>query len=116
MGWNVVGETPCSIARTLAVIGDRWTMLIVRDLFVGTRRFDEFQTYTAMSSNLLTQRLKRLVEHGIIRKVPYSRHPPRNEYRLTAKGMDLYPIMCGLRQWGGSMEQSGQEASGKALA
>ncbi len=100
VGWNVVGDTPCSIARTLAVIGDRWTMLIVRDLFVGTRRFDEFQSYTGMSSNLLTQRLNRLVEHGIIRMVPYSRHPPRNEYRLTAKGMDLYPIICGLRQWG----------------
>ncbi len=100
VGWNVVGDTPCSIARTLAVIGDRWTMLIVRDLFLGARRFDEFQINTGMSSNLLTQRLNRLVEHGIIRKVPYSRHPPRHEYRFTAKGVDLYPIVCGLRQWG----------------
>lgn len=100
MGWNVVGDTECSVAKTLAVVGDGWTMLIIRELFSRTRRFDEFLSRTGISSNLLTQRLNRLVDEGVVEKVLYQRLPARHEYRLTQKGLDLYPLIIALKQWG----------------
>jgi DNA-binding HxlR family transcriptional regulator len=90
----------CSIARTLEIVGERWTLLIVRDAFLGLRRFDEFQESLGIARNVLTDRLNRLVEEGILEKVRYSERPERFEYRLTRKGRDLDIALAGLRQWG----------------
>ena len=90
----------CSIARALEVVGERWTLLIVRDAVLGRRRFDEFQQSLGISRNVLTERLGRLVEEGILRRVLYQEHPERYEYRLTQKGRDLHLALTGLRQWG----------------
>ena len=90
----------CSIARALEIVGERWTLLIVRDAFLGRRRFDEFQKSLGISRNVLTERLGRLVEEGILERVPYQEHPRRYEYRLTQKGRDLHLALTGLRQWG----------------
>jgi DNA-binding HxlR family transcriptional regulator len=90
----------CSIARALEVVGERWTLLIIRDAFLGLRRFDQFQQSLAIARNVLTDRLNRLVEEGILDRVPYSERPERYEYRLTPKGRDLSIALAGLRQWG----------------
>lgn len=90
----------CSIAASLDVIGDRWTMLILREAFRGTRRFDHFQRDLGLARNLLAERLNRLVEHGIFHKVPYQDRPLRFEYRLTPKGVDLSPSLVALMRWG----------------
>ena len=90
----------CSVAQCLEVVGDWWTLLIVRDAFLGVSRFDELQERLGISRNILHQRLARLVEAGILEKVAYSEHPPRYDYRLTAKGRDLWPVLTTMRQWG----------------
>ena len=90
----------CSVAGTLELIGERWTLLIVRDAFMGARRFEEFQRRTGVARNVLAARLNLLVEEGILRKVAYQEHPPRYEYRLTRKGVDLWPVIVSLLQWG----------------
>jgi DNA-binding HxlR family transcriptional regulator len=90
----------CSIARALEVVGERWTLLIVRDAFLGPRRFDEFQANLGIARNVLTDRLNRLVAEGILERVPYSKRPERFEYRLTPKGRELNVALAGLRQWG----------------
>jgi DNA-binding HxlR family transcriptional regulator len=94
------GEPGCSIAGTLEVIGDRWTMLILRDAFRGVRRFDQFQRDLGIARNLLTDRLTKLVEHGVMEKQLYQDHPPRFEYRLTPRGVDLSPALVALMRWG----------------
>ena len=83
----------CSIASTLKVIGDKWTLLILRDAFRGVRRFDDFACDLGIARNLLTDRLAKLVEHGILARVPYQERPLRHEYRLTASGIDLSPAL-----------------------
>jgi DNA-binding HxlR family transcriptional regulator len=90
----------CSIARALEVVGERWTLLIIRDVFLGRRRFDELQESLGIARNVLTTRLSRLVEDGILERVAYSERPARYEYRLTKKGRDLNVALAGLRQWG----------------
>ena len=90
----------CSIARTLEVIGERWTMLIVREAFLGTRRFDDFQRNLGVARNVLQKRLSRLVEMEILRRELYQERPRRYEYRLTPKGTDLWPVLVALLQWG----------------
>jgi len=90
----------CSIARALEIVGERWTLLIVRDAFLGKRRFDEFQQSLGISRNVLAERLGRLVDEGILDRVLYQEHPQRYEYRLTTKGRDLHLALTGLRQWG----------------
>jgi DNA-binding HxlR family transcriptional regulator len=90
----------CSIARALEVVGERWTLLIVRDVFLGLRRFDELQENLGIARNVLTERLNRLVDEGILERVRYSERPERFEYRLTAKGRDLNIALTALRQWG----------------
>jgi DNA-binding HxlR family transcriptional regulator len=90
----------CSVAGSLEVIGERWTLLIVRDAFMGVRRFEDFQHRTGAARNVLANRLNLLVEEGIFRKVAYQEHPVRYEYRLTAKGIDLWPVIVSLLQWG----------------
>lgn len=100
MGWTQVAKTACPIARSLALVGDRWTMLILRELFLGSHRFEEIQAQTQMSSHLLSMRLKRLERDGIIKRQNYQFRPLRHEYRLTEKGLDLYPVVLALKAWG----------------
>jgi DNA-binding HxlR family transcriptional regulator len=90
----------CSIARSLELVGERWTLLIVREAFLGTRRFDDFQKRLGLARNVLQARLERLVEAGILRREPYQERPPRHEYRLSAKGVDLWPVIVALLKWG----------------
>lgn len=88
----------CSIAQCLEVVGERWSLLIVRDVFLGVTRFDEMQQRLGISRNILNQRLARLVEQDVLAKVPYSEHPPRFDYELTAKGRDLWPVITADRK------------------
>ncbi len=90
----------CSIARALELVGERWTLLIVRDAFLGLRRFDEFQDSLGVARNVLAERLNRLVGEGILERNAYSERPPRFEYRLTEKGRDLAIPLLALMQWG----------------
>jgi DNA-binding HxlR family transcriptional regulator len=90
----------CSIARTLEVVGDRWTLLIIRDLALGLSRFDQLLTSLGVASNVLTDRLRRLVAEGILERVRYSERPERFEYRLTGKGRELGLALLALMQWG----------------
>jgi DNA-binding HxlR family transcriptional regulator len=90
----------CSIAATLELIGERWTLLIIRDAFLGVRRFDHFQARLGIARNVLQARLARLVEEGILRRVAYHERPRRYEYRLTTKGVDLWPVLVALMKWG----------------
>jgi DNA-binding HxlR family transcriptional regulator len=90
----------CSVAQCLEVVGEWWSLLIVRDAFLGVRRFDDFQARLGISRNILNQRLTKLVDEGILERVPYQDNPPRSEYRLTAKGGDLWHVLTAMRQWG----------------
>lgn len=90
----------CSIAQFLEIAGERWSLLLIRDAFLGISRFDDFQRRLGISRNILDDRLSRLVEVGVMKRVPYSEHPPRNEYKLTAMGRDLWPVVTAMRQWG----------------
>ncbi len=90
----------CSVAATLEVVGDPWTLLILRDAFRGVRRFDQWQESLGVARNVLAARLKTLVAHGVLEKRRYSEHPPRFEYRLTDKGKDLRPVLITLSDWG----------------
>jgi DNA-binding HxlR family transcriptional regulator len=98
-------ERACSVARALDAVGDAWSMLLVRELFLGTRRFDEFQAQTGASPTIVSRRLARLVERGIARRVRYQERPPRDEFRLTRKGLDLWPVIVALMQFGDRWEQ-----------
>jgi len=90
----------CSVASTLEIIGERWTILIVRDIFLGIRRFDDLQRNLGVARNILQSRLERLTEHGIVVKRAYQERPVRYEYRLTTKGADLWPVLVALLHWG----------------
>ena len=90
----------CSVAGALEVVGERWSLLIVRDVFLGLRRFDQIQANLGIARNVLQTRLERLVEAGIVRKRPYQERPLRHEYRLTEKGADLWPVLVSLLKWG----------------
>jgi DNA-binding HxlR family transcriptional regulator len=100
MKWDDIGEVRCSIARSMAVLGDRWTLLIVRDAFLGIRRFEDFQANLGASRHVLSARLRKLVDAGILRREPYQERPRRHEYRLTEKGLDLHPVLVALVGWG----------------
>lgn len=98
-------QQSCPVARTLDVVGDRWTMLVLRDLSWGRRRFSALlASLQGISTNLLSERLKRLEEHDMIERVFYSDHPPRAAYRLTAKGKAFMPVLIALRQYGEEWE------------
>jgi DNA-binding HxlR family transcriptional regulator len=90
----------CSIARTLDVIGERWTILVLREAFMRVRRFDEFQRNIGLARNILSARLRKLVEAGVLARRQYSEKPSRFEYRLTERGLDLYPALVALMEWG----------------
>ncbi|WP_036499445.1 MULTISPECIES: winged helix-turn-helix transcriptional regulator [Nocardia] len=91
---------PCSVARTVDLIGDWWTPLVLREAFYGTTRFDDFERTLGLSRNVLTQRLTRLVEEQMLEKVPYQDRPVRYEYRLTDKGRDFFPVLTAMMRWG----------------
>jgi DNA-binding HxlR family transcriptional regulator len=90
----------CSIARTLELIGERWSLLVIREVFLGRRRFSEMQRSLGVARNILSARLQRLVDEEILERRPYSEHPERYEYFLTEKGLDLWPTMVSLLHWG----------------
>jgi DNA-binding HxlR family transcriptional regulator len=90
----------CSIATTLEVVGERWSLLIVREILLGVRRFDEIQSDLGVARNVLQSRLERLLEHGVLEKRRYHERPERYEYLLTDKGLDLWPAVIALMQWG----------------
>ena len=94
-------DQTCPIARTLDIIGDRWTLLIVRDLFMGKTRFNEFLASSpGLPSKLLSDRLKKLEQHDLVERVVYSQHPLRAEYRLTDQGRTLAPVIEEIVRWG----------------
>src|SRR5260370_843052 len=93
-------DMTCSVAQCLDVVGEWWSLLIVRDAFLGVTRFDDFQARLGISRNILTQRLNHLVDSEVLKRVAYSDHPPRSEYRLTTKGRDLWHVITAMRQWG----------------
>jgi DNA-binding HxlR family transcriptional regulator len=99
---NTYEEQNCAIARSLEIIGERWTLLIVRDAMLGIRRFDDFQTRLGVSRAVLSNRLSQLVEHGVLQRVLYQEHPERHEYRLTEHGQALWPALAALAEWGGA--------------
>lgn len=100
MQWSELGQEPCSVARTLSVIGDRWTLLVLLDCFLKVRRFEDFQRRLRIGRPILASRLQKLVDNHVLVKVPYQERPLRYEYRLTDKGLDLYPILMSILRWG----------------
>jgi DNA-binding HxlR family transcriptional regulator len=93
-------EMNCSVAQCLEVVGEWWSMLIIRDAFLGVTRFEDFHEHLGISRNVLNQRLNHLVDAGVLERVEYCEHPPRYDYRLTPMGKDLWPVLTTMRQWG----------------
>jgi DNA-binding HxlR family transcriptional regulator len=93
-------DQACCVAATLEVVGDPWTLLILRDAFAGVRRFEQWQERLGVARNVLAARLKSLVAHGVLTKQAYSQHPPRCDYVLTDKGRDLHGVLLTLAAWG----------------
>jgi DNA-binding HxlR family transcriptional regulator len=100
MRFEGLAEQSCTISRSLALLGDRWTLAIVKQAFARTRRFEDFLTTLGISRALLADRLRRLSEAGIFEKIPYDSTRQRYEYRLTEAGFALYPILQAIREWG----------------
>lgn len=100
MGIAELDEQVCPVARTIAQVGDSWTLMIVRELFLGNRRFEEIRMHTGMSPQLLTRRLKELEASGIAARRQYQDRPPRFEFVLTERGLGLWPVIIALRGWG----------------
>jgi DNA-binding HxlR family transcriptional regulator len=103
LGNEYEGQT-CSIARSLELVGERWSLLVVREIFHGRRKFSEMQRSLGVARNVLTARLQRMVDEGILERRPYSERPERYEYFLTEKGLDLWPVMISLMHWGDKYE------------
>lgn len=100
MKWSELAEQPCSVARSVAVIGDRWTLMLLRDCFLGVRRFEDFERRLGISRGIIAERLKRLTDEGVLRREAYQDRPVRHEYRLTDKGLALHPVMMAIVHWG----------------
>jgi len=100
MRWQELNRESCSIARTVGVVGDRWTLLILRDCFLRVHRFEAFQESLGITRHLLADRLRKLVKAGVLRKQAYDESGRRFEYRLTEKGLELYPVLMALVHWG----------------
>lgn len=99
MRWKDLSEETCPVARSLSVIGDRWTVMILRDCFLGIRRFDEFQERLGITRHVLADRLRKLEAAGVLRREAYQDRPLRHEYRLTEKGKELHQILITLIDW-----------------
>lgn len=95
-----LSEMECSIARALDVVGERWSLLILRDAFYGVRRFDDFQRDLGVARNILTDRLAKLVREEVLERIQYEQRPPRFEYKLTQKGRELLPVLLTMMHWG----------------
>jgi DNA-binding HxlR family transcriptional regulator len=93
-------DWPCTIARSIDLLGEGWTLLVMRQACLGTRRFEDFQRSLGIGRNILTLRLNRLVDEGLLRRVEYQERPVRHEYRLTEKGRDVYPILAAMAAYG----------------
>jgi DNA-binding HxlR family transcriptional regulator len=91
---------PCSIARAMDLLGDWWTPLVLREAYYGTKRFDDFERVLGIGRNVLTQRLNRLVDEGVLRREPYQERPRRYEYLLTDMGRDFFPVLAAINRWG----------------
>ncbi|MCP9484273.1 MAG: helix-turn-helix transcriptional regulator [Gaiellaceae bacterium MAG52_C11] len=104
MVWKSFGRENCSLEATASIIGDRQTLLVLRECFLRVRRFGELQRNTGLARNILADRLQALVGNGILERREYQDRPQRFEYRLTQKGLDLYPILLGLMEWGAKYE------------
>jgi len=101
-------DWPCSVARTVDILGDWWTPLVLRESYLGVRRFDDFQHRLGIGRNILTQRLGRLVDEGLLARRPYQERPLRHEYVLTDKGRDFYPVMAAITRWGDAWLDGGE--------
>lgn len=93
-------DMPCSVAKTLDIIGEWWTLLILRDVFYGVRRFEALRSHLGISRKVLTGRLERLTDEGVLKKSLYQTKPSRSEYKLTSKGLDLIPVLLTIMNWG----------------
>ena len=100
MKWSQLADQRCSIARSVAVIGDRWTLMILRDCFLGVRRFEDFERRLGISRSIIAERLKTLTDEGVLRREAYQDRPVRHEYRLTDKGLALHPVIMAIVHWG----------------
>jgi DNA-binding HxlR family transcriptional regulator len=100
MRWSEIDQQDCSVAQALSVVGDRWTMLILKEAFMRVRRFEDFLDHTGVPRPVLAERLKVLVDNGVLERRRYSERPDRFEYRLTEKGRDLWPVLISLLRWG----------------
>lgn len=99
MKWHDLNGDTCPLARAMGVIGDRWTLLILRECFLGVRRFDGFQKRLGITRHLLAARLKRLETMGVLQRRPYQQRPLRHEYRLTASGKAFAPVLLAMQDW-----------------
>ena len=100
MAEQPLGVRPCSVAAALDILGERWSLLVVREISYGVHTFARIAAYTGASRDILADRLRKLESTGIIERQPYSEHPPRYEYHLTQAGRELFPVMLALREWG----------------
>jgi DNA-binding HxlR family transcriptional regulator len=110
MGIDELDEQVCPVARTIAQVGDSWTLMVVRELFLGVRRFEEIRVHTGISPQLLARRLRELDAAGIVARRQYQDRPPRYEFMLTEKGLDLWPVVIALRGWGERWTKRPREA------
>lgn len=101
----------CSIAGAVELIGDRWSLLLIRDLSMGLSRYEDLRASTGIPAATLAARLKHLTAHGIVERIRYQDHPPRDDYRLTPKGCDLWKVSVALREWGDRWDASGSGTS-----
>ena len=113
MRWSEIDTVPCPVAQAMSVIGDTWSMLILRDALRGATKFEEFQRATGASRAIVADRLSHLVEHGVFTRVKYEDHPPRYAYCLTPRGRDLQPVLMMLAHW--SEQHLAKSPSGKPL-
>jgi DNA-binding HxlR family transcriptional regulator len=116
MRWKELGGESCPVARGLSVVGDRWTMLVLRDCFHGVRRFEEFQRRLGVTRHVLADRLRKLEEAGVLERRLYQERPPRHEYRLTEKGLALHPVLVTLVAWAERWEPKAGAASRLVLS
>jgi DNA-binding HxlR family transcriptional regulator len=99
MRWSEIDRVPCPVAQAMVVIGDSWTVLILRDALRGASKFDEFQRAIGASRAILADRLAHLVKHDVMERVQYEEHPPRYEYHLTERGRALQPVLMMMAHW-----------------
>lgn len=111
MRWSELEHDPCPVARGLSVVGDRWTLLILRDCFRGVRRYEAFRDSLGIARHVLSDRLRLLESAGVLETRAYSDAPPRHEYRLTERGRDLYPVIVSLIRWAEDHRPHGEGAA-----